>query len=102
MLAALYFSVRLMQKPTWWVAAAAGIFIGFSVASKVTSALIFLMVIAAVVLRAAYRNKSCKLGADLDDPVGMVPASAKERSLTFRGHLVRGLRYVLIAAYSRL
>ncbi|MEO5951122.1 MAG: glycosyltransferase family 39 protein, partial [Chloroflexia bacterium] len=98
MLAALYFSVRLMQKPTWWAAAGAGLFIGVSVASKVTSALIFAMVIAAVVLRAAYRLRSRKLGADLDDPVGMVPATARERSLSFKGHFLRGLRYVGIAA----
>lgn len=98
MLTALYFSVRLMQKPSWWAAAGAGLFIGFSVASKVTSALIFLMVIAAVALRAGYRLRSRKLGAELDDPVGMVAATAKERSLTFRGHFLRGLRYVAVAA----
>ncbi|MGA7732608.1 MAG: DUF2298 domain-containing protein, partial [Chloroflexia bacterium] len=98
MMAGLYFSVVLMQKPSWWAAAGAGLFVGLSVASKVTSALVFLMVIAAVVLRAAYRKRSRKLGADLDDPVGVVPASATERSFTFGQHFRRGLRYVLIAA----
>lgn len=98
MLAALYFSVVLMQKPSWWAAAFAGLFIGFSIASKVTSALIFMMVIAAILLRAAYRKRSRKLGADLDDPVGMVPASEVERNSTFGRHVRRGLRYVGIAA----
>ncbi len=99
MLAGLYFCVVLMQKPSWWAAALAGLFVGFSVASKVTSALIFLMIIAAIVLRAAYRKRSRTLGAELDDPVGVVPASTEERSLTFGQHLRRGLaRYAVIGA----
>lgn len=98
MLSALYFSVRLMQRPTWWAATFAGLFIGLSVASKVTSALIFAMVIAAVLLRAAYRRRSRTLGAEMGDPVGVRPASHRERDMSFGRHAQRGLLLVIIAA----
>ncbi|MEO8284916.1 MAG: DUF2298 domain-containing protein [Chloroflexota bacterium] len=98
MVGALYFSVVLMQKPSWWAAAGAGACLGFAIASKVTIAFFGLIIIAAIVLRAAYRLKSRNLGAALGDPVGMMPATVRERSRTFRGHFLRGLRYFVIAA----
>ena len=98
MVGAVYFSVVLMQRPSWWAAAGAGACLGFAVASKVTIAFFGLIIIAAIVLRAAYRLRSRKLGADLDDPVGMRPATVAERERTFGKHLLGGLRYFLVAA----
>lgn len=95
---ALYFSVVMMQRPAWWAAAGAGACIGLAVATKVSVVLFALVVVAAVVLRAAYRLRTRKLGADLGDPIGVKPASVAERSRSFGGHLLRGLRYVFVAA----
>ncbi len=95
---ALYFSVVMMQRPAWWAAAGAGACLGLAVATKVSVVFFAVVVVAAVVLRAAYRMRTRKLGADLGDPVGVKPASATERSHSFGGHLLRGLRYLLIAA----
>ncbi len=97
MMGALYFSVVLMQRPSWWAAAAAGLFVGLAVASKVSIVPFAAIVIAAVALRAGYRRKTRLLGAELGDPVGVRPAPARERSRSFGGHLLRGLPYIFIA-----
>lgn len=98
MMGALYFSVVMMQRPAWWAAAGAGACIGLAVATKVSVVPFALIVVAAVVLRAVYRKHTRQLGAELGDPVGVKPASARERQLSFVGHLARGLRYLVIAA----
>ncbi|HET9496280.1 MAG TPA: DUF2298 domain-containing protein [Chloroflexia bacterium] len=98
MTAAVYFSVVLAQRPSWWAAALAGVFIGFAVASKVSIAPFALVVVTAVAMRAMYRRRTRKLGSEFEDPVGVRPASAEERRLTFWSHAWRGARYVLMAA----
>jgi YYY domain-containing protein len=97
MMGALYFSVVLMQRPAWWAAMGLGTFLGFAIASKVSIAPFALLVVAAVVLRAIYRKRTRKLGAELGDPLGVKPASERERELSSGGHIARGLRYVAIA-----
>ena len=98
MMASLYFTVVLMQRPSWWAAVGAGAFLGFSVATKVSSALIFVMILVAILLRAGYRKQTRKLGAALGDPIGVKPATTRERERSFTSHAIRGLRYFLIAA----
>jgi YYY domain-containing protein len=98
MMAALYFSVVLMQRPSWWAAVGAGLCLGLAVASKVSVVPFALIVLAAVVLRTFYRRRTRALGAELGDPVGMKPASARERQMPFWRHLLGGLGYVAIAA----
>lgn len=95
--ATVYFSVVLMQRPSWWAAAGAGLSLGLAVASKVSVAPVALVVIAAVVLRAAYRKKTRKLGAEFGDPIGVAPASVEERQRSFGSHLLRGFRYLFLA-----
>jgi YYY domain-containing protein len=98
MMGALYFSVVLMQRPSWWAAAGAGACLGLAIASKVSIAPFALVVVAAVVLRAAYRKQTRVVGAEFGDPVGLQPAGRNERGLSFAGHLVRkGLPYMLVA-----
>jgi YYY domain-containing protein len=102
MIAALYFSVVLMQRPSWWAAAAAGACIGFAVATKVSVVPFALVVVAAVVLRALYRRQTRKLGAEFGAPIGLKPASAAERSRSFWGHLGRNLIYLPVAFVASL
>ncbi|HET6313044.1 MAG TPA: DUF2298 domain-containing protein [Chloroflexia bacterium] len=97
MTGAIYFSVVLMQRPRWWAAAGAGACLGLAVSSNVSVLPVALVVIAAVVLRAMYRSRTRKLGAEFGDPVGVSPASSEERGHSFGGHLRRGLRYVVLA-----
>ncbi|HEY0071109.1 MAG TPA: DUF2298 domain-containing protein [Chloroflexia bacterium] len=94
----IYFSVVLMQRPRWWAAVGAGMCLGLAVASKISVLPIALVIVAAVVLRAFYRKRTRLLGAEFGDPVGVAPATQEERQLSFSGHLLRGARYVLIAA----
>jgi YYY domain-containing protein len=98
MMGALYFSVVLMQRPSWRAAAGFGIFLGLAVASKVSIAPFALVVIAAVALRAVYRKRTRLLGAEFSDPIGVKPATAAERSQSAIGHFLRGLRHVALAA----
>ncbi|MDQ3928187.1 MAG: glycosyltransferase family 39 protein, partial [Chloroflexota bacterium] len=95
---AIYFSVLLMQRPAWWAAAGAGACLGLAVTSKISVLPVALVIVAAVVLRAAYRRRTRKLGAEFGDPVGVAPASNEERELTFAGHLLGGARYLAVAA----
>ncbi len=97
MMSALYFSVVLMQRPVWWAAIGAGTFLGLAVASKVSIAPFALVIVAAIALRAAYRKRTRALGAKFGDPIGVKPAPASERSLSFWGHFLRGLRYLVTA-----
>src|SRR5205085_11374815 len=96
-MAALYFSVVLMQRPSWWAAVGAGLCLGFAVATKVSVIPFALVVVAAVVLRAAYRKRTRVLGAELADPVGMRPASTREREMSLGRHLLGGLGFVVLA-----
>ncbi|MFL5734785.1 MAG: ArnT family glycosyltransferase, partial [Chloroflexia bacterium] len=98
MMGALYFAVVLMQRPSLRAATGVGLCIGLAVASKVSVVLFALIVIAAIGLRAAYRQKTRVLGAEFDDPIGVKPADATERARSASGHFVRGLRYAVIAA----
>ncbi|MEA2573093.1 MAG: hypothetical protein QOH93_391, partial [Chloroflexia bacterium] len=93
----IYFSVVLMQRPRWWAAAGAGACLGLAVASKISVVSVALVVVAAVVLRAAYRKRTRKLGAEFGDPIGVSPASPEERERSFGSHLLGGLRYLVIA-----
>ncbi|HKP53502.1 MAG TPA: DUF2298 domain-containing protein [Chloroflexia bacterium] len=102
MIAALYFSVMMMQRPSWWAATAAGACIGFAVATKVSVVPFALVVVAAIVLRALYRRQTRKLGAEFGAPVGLKPASAAERARSFWGHLGRSLIYLPIAFIASL
>jgi uncharacterized membrane protein/4-amino-4-deoxy-L-arabinose transferase-like glycosyltransferase len=102
MIAAVYFSVVLMQRPSWWAAVAAGASIGLAVATKVSVVPFALVVGAAVVLRAVYRKQTRKLGAEFGAPVGLKPASAAERARSFWGHLGRGVIYLPIAGAASL
>jgi hypothetical protein len=97
MMGALYFSVVLMQRATWWAAAGVGACIGLAVASKVSVGPFALVVVAAVVLRALYRKRTRRLGAEFGDPIGVKPASAAERELSFVRHLARGIPLLLIS-----
>ncbi|HYP40084.1 MAG TPA: DUF2298 domain-containing protein, partial [Chloroflexia bacterium] len=97
MMGALYFSVIMMQRPSWWAAAGAGTFLGLAVASKVTILFYGLVIVAAVVLRAAYRRQTRQLGAEFGDPIGVKPASAQERAKSFGSHLLGGAPYILLA-----
>lgn len=97
MMGALYFSVIMMQRPSWWAAAGAGAFLGLAVASKVTILFYGLVILAAIVLRAAYRLQTRKLGAEFGDPIGVKPASADERAKSFGRHLLGGMPYLLLA-----
>ncbi|MDQ3707102.1 MAG: DUF2298 domain-containing protein [Chloroflexota bacterium] len=94
---AIYFSVVLMQRPRWWAAVGAGACLGLAVACKISVLPIALIIVAAVALRAAYRKRTRKLGAEFGDPVGVSPASAEERERSFWGHLLGGAKYVLLA-----
>ena len=98
MTGAIYFSVVLMQRPRWWAAAGAGACLGLAVSSKVSVLPVALVVVAAVALRALYRTRTRKLGAEFGDPIGVSPSSPEERGLSLGGHLLRGLRYVVLAA----
>jgi YYY domain-containing protein len=95
---AVYFSVVLMQRPRWWVAVAAGACLGLAVACKISVLPIALVIVAAVVLRAVYRKRTRRLGAEFGDPVGVSPATTEERERSFGGHLLGGAKYVLLAA----
>jgi YYY domain-containing protein len=97
MMAALYFSVRLMQRPSLLNALGAGIFVGLAIASKVAIAPFALIVVAAVVLRAFYRKRTRALGSEFDTPVGLRPASAAERARPLWRHLLGGLGYATLA-----
>ncbi|MDQ3928310.1 MAG: DUF2298 domain-containing protein, partial [Chloroflexota bacterium] len=97
MMGALYFSVVLMQRPAWWAAAGAGACLGLAVASKASVVPFALVIVAALALRALYRRRTRKLGAELGDPVGVKPAAAGERSLSYWGHFFRSLRYLALA-----
>jgi YYY domain-containing protein len=97
MMAALYFSVIMMQRPSWWAAVGAGTFLGLAVASKVTILFYGLVIVAAVVLRAAYRKQTRQLGAEFGDPIGVKPASAHERARSFGSHLLGGMPYLILA-----
>lgn len=95
---AIYFSVVLMQRPAWWAAAGAGVCLGLAVSSKISVLPIALVIVAAVVLRAAYRKRTRRLGAEFGDPVGVAPASTGERERSFVSHALGGARYVALAA----
>lgn len=97
MMGVLYFSVVLMQKPSWWAAAGAGACLGLAVATKVSVGAFALVIIAAVVLRALYSHHTRQLGAVLGDPVGMRPASKEERERPLGRHLLGGFGYLVIA-----
>ena len=62
MVGVVYFSVVLMQKPSWWAAAGAGACLGFAVASKVTIAFFGLIIIVAIILRAAIPAQKSQAG----------------------------------------
>lgn len=102
MVGALYFSVVLMQRATWWAAVGAGTCIGLAVASKVSIVPFAMLVVAAVVLRAAYRKRTRKLGAEFGDPIGVRPATATEREMSFSRHLTRGVGLAVISGLSAL
>jgi YYY domain-containing protein len=97
MMAALYFSVRLMQRPSLLNALGAGIFVGLAIASKVAIAPFALIVVAAVVLRAFYRKRTRALGSEFDTPIGLRPASSSERARPLWRHLLGGLGYAALA-----
>ncbi len=103
MMGALYFSVVLMQRPSLWAAAGAGACLGLAIASKVSIVPFALVIVAAVVLRAAYRKQTRRLGAELGDPVGLQPTTGQERSMSFGQHLLRkGLPCILVAGVCAL
>ena len=99
MTAMLYFSVVLMQQPGFWPALGAGLCLGFALACKVSVAPLALVIVAALVLRAAYRRHTRRLGPDPDvaDPVGLRPATRAERDQTLGRALVRLLPLLLVA-----
>lgn len=97
MMAALYFSVRMMQNPSWLAAAGAGACIGLAIATKVSVVPFAVVVVAAVILRAAYRKKTRLLGAEFGDPVGLRASTKHEREMSFGRHLLGGVGYLLLA-----
>lgn len=98
MMAALYFSVKMMQSPSWRAAAGAGACIGLAVATKVSVVPFAVVVVAAVILRSAYRKKTRLLGAEFGDPVGLRAATGREREMSFGRHLIGGAGYLLLAS----
>ena len=97
MMTALYFSVRLMQRPSLWNALGAGVFVGLAVASKVSIAPFALIVVAAVALRAFYRKRTRILAAEFGEPVGLKPATKAERERPLWAHLLGGVGYIALA-----
>ena len=91
MTATLYFSVVLMQRPGFWPALGAGLCLGFALACKVSVVPLGLVIVAALVLRAAYRGRTRRLGPDADvaDPVGLRPGTKAEREQSFGRALLR-------------
>src|ERR1043166_9285592 len=86
-----------MQKPTGWAAIGAGLCLGAAVATKVSVIPFALIVVADVVLRALYRKHTRILGAELDDPIGMRPASQRERHMSLGRHLLGGFGFLVLA-----
>jgi YYY domain-containing protein len=97
MVAALYFSVRMMQRPSIWNALGAGLFVGLAIASKVSIAPFALIVVAAVALRAFYRKRTRVLGAEFGEPVGLRPATKAEREMPLWRHLLGGFGFAVVA-----
>ncbi|HUS14210.1 MAG TPA: DUF2298 domain-containing protein [Chloroflexia bacterium] len=98
--ATLYFSVILMQTRRAWAAAMAGLFLGFALACKVSVVFIGVAILAAVLLRVVYRARTRQLGppADLDDPYGLEPAKASERTAPFGVAMRRAVALLALAA----
>ncbi|MGI8589284.1 MAG: DUF2298 domain-containing protein [Chloroflexia bacterium] len=102
--AALYFSVVLMQNRRAWAAALAGLFLGFALACKVSVAPVALLIVAALVLRVAYRAHTRRLGppTELDDPHGLEPAKPEERASSVWAAARRAFALLVLAGVTTI
>lgn len=95
--AATYFSVVLMQQPSWRVAAATGLFMGLAIASKISALPCALVIVAAIALRAGYRKHPEGLGERLGTPMEVTGMAAEESHPSFLAQFLSYRRYLYIA-----
>ena len=99
MTATLYFSVVLMRRPGFWPALGAGLCLGLALACKVSVVPLGLVIVAALVLRAAYRRRTPPPGAGprCGRPGGPAPRHEGRRHQPWAVPLLRLSPLLLVA-----